>query len=192
MSETQKSFRQQVKERLDTLSGVPRVVQLVWEADPRYTVSLVSVNVLQGLAPAANLWIAKLVVDVVAAAIQRRLSGDTAVPALGASAETLGLTQLLGLEYLPEAGSILTLILFGAVIRLLEHLLEPTASYVQIQLGDHLTREMQTRILRKANSLADISYFENPKFYDSLQRAQQDAGYRPMNLLAGTVGMFRT
>jgi ATP-binding cassette subfamily B protein len=69
--------------------------------------------------------------------------------------------------------------------------LEPTATRVQLQLGDHLSREMQTRILTKANSLADVSYFENPSFYDALQRAQNDAGYRPLNVLAGTISLFR-
>ena len=37
--------------------------------------------------------------------------------------------------------------------------------------------------MRKANSFVDIAMFENPKYYDLLQKAQQDASHRPLGLI---------
>jgi len=42
------------------------------------------------------------------------------------------------------------------------------------------------------NSLADISYFENPEFYDKLQRAHNVSVYRPLNVMHGVVQIFRS
>ncbi|HEU5318465.1 MAG TPA: ABC transporter ATP-binding protein [Chloroflexota bacterium] len=191
-----KSVREKLAERAKALAGVPRVLRLVWDAQPRLALTLLSLNVLQGIQPAVSLYLSKLVIDAVAATIQQRLAagaGGTGVVLGAAEVSPLveWLTEVLGLGGVPGAAWGLTVLGLSVGVAALSGVLEPTATRVQLQLGDQLSREMQTRILTKANSLADVSYFENPAFYDALQRAQNDAGYRPLNVLAGVISLFR-
>src|SRR5919108_6630464 len=60
---------QRVREAVRVLAGTPRVLRLVWEAHPGYATALVALNVVQGLEPLAQLWLTKLIVDAVAAAL---------------------------------------------------------------------------------------------------------------------------
>src|SRR5438132_361923 len=61
--------------------------------------------------------------------------------------------------------------------------LEPAHRLAQLETADRVTREINLRIHRKVNSLVDISFFESPRFYDLLQRAQQEAGWRPTGMM---------
>jgi ATP-binding cassette, subfamily B, bacterial len=179
--------RQRVAHAAATLRGVPRVLRLVWEAHPGYTAALGTLNVLQGLQPVAQAWLTKLVIDAVGAGI----SG--APPPEAPWVETLSPWALaMGLGGVPLAPYALGLLIVWGLLTLASNALDPTSTLVQMQLGDRLAREMQTRIMVKANSFADVSYFENPSYYDSLQRAVNDANHRPINVLAGVVSMFRT
>jgi len=49
-------------------------------------------------------------------------------------------------------------------------------------LGDLLRNKISLNILNKANGL-DVSFFENEQFYNKLQNAYQEAGYRPVDLV---------
>ncbi|HET7767154.1 MAG TPA: hypothetical protein VFN74_00165, partial [Chloroflexota bacterium] len=170
-----------------TLSGVPRTLALVWAASPFLTVALAALNVARGLQPVAHAWLSKLVVDAIGAG----LSGG-APPDAPWTDPFIPLAESLGYGGVPLAPYALGLLSWWGALTLVSALLDPTVTVVQMQLGDRLTREMQTRIIVKANSFADVSYFENPSYYDALQRAANDASYRPINVLAGIVGLFRT
>lgn len=153
------------------LRTVPSVLRLVWDAHRAYSVALVALVLAQGLQPVAALWITKLVID----AAVRAMGPDTAPTGMVAAArEVLGLVALAGL------------------LTLAHRLVEPAATLVQTQLGDSLAREIQHRVLAKTNSLADISRFEDPSFYDSLQRAAgTETTYRPMGALLNMAAMLR-
>lgn len=186
------------------LAGVPRVVSLVWSAHPIYFVALVAVNALQGLRPVLGLWLTKLLIDTIVEA-SRTAGGSGVGQARGAlvglqleeraHGGVLGaremLMRLFELPDTPIAGTLVSLLGLAILLRLTDHLIDPAAALIQRQLGDHLSREIQTRILRKANSLQDLSHFENPRFYDALERAQQEAGWRPAGTLARLVTFFR-
>jgi ATP-binding cassette subfamily B protein len=45
-------------------------------------------------------------------------------------------------------------------------------------------------LMRHANNL-DLSFFENPSFYDSLQQAQNEAGFRPVQMVEQMFGLVR-
>src|ERR1700684_4335717 len=70
-----------------------------------------------------------------------------------------------------------------ALADLLSGAASPAFSFVSQELGDLLSRDINTLILQKANSFVDITMFENPKFYDLLQRAQRESSHRPMSLI---------
>src|SRR5689334_22040010 len=52
-----------------TWSGFRRVLALVWDANAPLTIALAVLNLLQGGLPAARVWISKLLVDAVVAAV---------------------------------------------------------------------------------------------------------------------------
>ena len=170
-----------------TLNGIPRTLALVWAASPTFTIALTALNVARGLQPVGQAWLSKLVIDAIGAG----LSGG-APPDASWTDPFIPLAETLGYGAVLLAPYALGLLCWWGALTLVSALLDPTITVVQMQLGDRLTREMQTRIIVKANSFADVSYFENPSYYDALQRAANDASYRPINVLAGIVGMFRT
>ena len=91
----------------------------------------------------------------------------------------------------PSPAATAGLAVLAGAVALAGNALDPAAALVQQQLGDHLTREVNRRVLRKANSLADVSFFESPRFYDFLQRAQNEAAFRPVQMLQLLAGLMR-
>ena len=178
---------ERVRSLAGTLRGVPRTLALVWAANPVLTIALTALNLAQGLQPVAHAWLSKLVVDAIGAGFSGSPPPDA--PWLEAFAP---IAAALGFGDVPLAPYALGLLLFWGALTLASSMMDPTISVIQMQLGDRLTREMQTRIIVKANSFADVSYFENPSYYDALQRAVNDANHRPINVLAGIVSMFRS
>jgi ATP-binding cassette subfamily B protein len=167
-----------VLEAVHVLAGTSRVLCLVWEAHPSYAAILMALTVAQGLEPLAQLWITKLIVDSVAATL-----------GVSSTLGPVGVTRIGGLGIAPYVLSLLGLM---GLLRLASNALEPTSRLVHQQLGDFLTRDINLRILHKANSLTDISFFESPKFYDFLQRAQNEAGSRPINMLQQLASLLRS
>src|SRR5688572_23096313 len=150
---------ERIKVSVRGLSGVWRVFGLVWKAQPGLTVALALLNVVQGLVPVAFAWLTKLVID------------QIGFVAAGGDVTATGVWRLAAI---------------GAAITAVAICIDPTSTYVQVELGDHLRKEIQTRILVKVNSLVDVSYFEDPSFYDKLRRAQSDSGIRPIYLMQGS------
>lgn len=168
---------EKLREALGALRGLPRVLRLAWTAHPAYAAAVVALSLLQGVQPVLTIWLTKAVVDVVAAAVERR------------SALTEGLLRLPDLLSVP---STIWLVTAAALLTLIGRIVEPAATLAQQQLGDYLTRRLHRLILEKANSLQDAAPFENPRFYDALSRAQDGIDSRPLNILLGVVGLVRT
>ena len=145
---------------LRVLAGTPRVLGLVWQAHRGLAIVLFVLGVTQGLVPLGQVWIMKWLVDLVATTVR---GGTSLAPGVLQHA-----LQLLALQ---------------ATVALANQTFDPATRLVQQELTDHVSRQINLQVLRKANSLADISFFESPRFYDMLQRAQQDAAWRPTNML---------
>src|SRR5690554_5610020 len=140
------------------LRDLRSTLSLVWEANPLQTLLIAALSVVQALLPAATLWIAKLLLDAVAAAISGQL-GDPPE----------ALRRMLGLLLLQvgvSAASSIISALQGATREL---------------LGDSLQNRISRRILAKANEL-DLAQFEDPKSYDALQNAYREVGSRPLGV----------
>ncbi len=149
------------------LKDLGATLGLVWEANPLQTLGIATLSVLQALLPAATLWVAKLLLDAVAAAI----AGD-----LGAPAEAL--QQMLGLLLLQvgiSAAASIIAALQGAIREL---------------LGDALQNRISRRILSKANEL-DLPQFEDPTSYDALQNAYREVGTRPLGVFTQIVALVQ-
>ncbi len=149
------------------LRDLRSTLSLVWEANPLQTLLIAALSVVQALLPAATLWIAKLLLDAVAAAISGQL-GDPPE----------ALRRMLGLLLLQvgvSAASSIISALQGATREL---------------LGDSLQNRISRRILAKANEL-DLAQFEDPTSYDSLQNAYREVGSRPLGVFTQIVSLVQ-
>ncbi|MBI3971347.1 MAG: ABC transporter ATP-binding protein [Chloroflexi bacterium] len=150
------------------VAGTPRIVGLVWRAHPWYALGALLLNAAQGVSPMLHAWLAKLVLDAIAAAVSGAGEPAAAVPYI------LALAAARALYSLGDAS------------------LRAPAHLVWQQLADYVTRDVQALLLRKATSRRDIAFFESPRYYDLLERARNDAGFRPINLVNTLLAIFRT
>ena len=56
---------------------------------------------------------------------------------------------------------------------------------MQQRLIDYISERMQAQSAR-----LDMSYFDNPEYHDTYHRAQQEASYRPIQILNGFMGLL--
>lgn len=144
-------------QKLQTLSRLLPALRLVWKSSPRWTLARIALLVIQGLLPLASIYLAKLIVDQVTESLTR------ADPALAFQ-------------------KILPLILVAAGITLLTALCLSLAELVNTAQSQRVTDYMES-LLHSKSIEVDLAYYEDPKYHDTLQRAQQEAPYRPTQIL---------
>ncbi len=149
-----------------TLAGLPRAFRLVWDAHPGFTLSLAVFAVLGGVIPTATAWISKLLIDAVVAAAGGGGGPGLVSRVIGLVAAQLGVSL---------AGS----------------LLQTLRTVVQQALQELTANRVQRTIMQHANRL-DLAFFENPRFYDTLQQAQREASYRPLGMVQELFGVLRS
>lgn len=137
-------------DRLTALKNLPPVLRMLWESGPRLVAGSLLSRLFLALIPVATLWIAKLIVDLVV-----HQSGNPGpVPSR--------LWVLLGAEFVVAAlGAIL-----GRIV-----------TYCDTRIGDEFSREVSLRVMKHASTL-DLASFEDPVFYDKLERARVQANDR--------------
>ncbi len=148
------------------MAGVPRALSLVWESNRGYTIGMAIFSILFGFLPAVTAWISKLLIDAVVAAVAAK--GDA-----------------------PHAQVVIELVLLQLGILLGSSLLQTVRNINQQALQELTARRVQLMIMQHANRL-DLSFFENPAFYDTLQQAQREAGYRPVGMVEQLFGLLRS
>ena len=141
------SFWSSWRERLSALRNVPPVLKIVWESGPG-VVSFGLISRLFGsLLPVALIWITKLIIDGIVHAI------STHQPV------TARLWWLVGAEFgLAVGNSVLT----------------RATDYSDSLLADKYTRYVSIRVMKHAADL-DLIAYEDPVFYDRLERARVQA-----------------
>ncbi len=131
-------------ERIAALRYVPALFRLIWRTHRGYASAMIVLRVVRSLVPVATFWVGKLIIDSVIAA--RAGNGS--------------LTQLwryLALE--------LGIVLAGEI-------LARASSLVESLLGDLFSNAMSVRLMEHAAKL-DLAQFEDPEFYDHLERARR-------------------
>jgi len=139
---------------------IPRFLGMVWRAQPVYAAAIVSFRVLLAFSPVVQLWIGKLIIDGVLANI------GVAAP------DWTGIFRLVALEL---------------VVALASDVLQRTSNLLESLLGDLFGNRLSVRIMEHAATL-DLENFEDPEFYDSLERARRQTAGR-IGLLAVLLGM---
>ncbi len=154
------SLLQKWQEIRHTFTHTPQAVRLVWETNHWATIGLGALTIGSALLPASQAWVGKLIVDSVVASIQK-----------GADPER---TQTVFLYLIFELILFLLSAAFNQSRRLIQQL-------IQLQLANRIRGE----IIRKALTL-DLAFFEHPEFYDRLQNARREGGYKPTELINDT------
>jgi ATP-binding cassette, subfamily B, bacterial len=140
-------FRNTWGKRLRALRNIPPVLRIVWESGPAVVVSGTALRILAALIPLAMLAVTRLIIDAVVAHVaSHRLLAPH-------------FWRLVVLEFvLAGLGAVLT----------------KAIDYCDSLLADKFTLHISVRIMEHASSL-DVACYEDPAFYDKLQRARVQA-----------------
>jgi ATP-binding cassette subfamily B protein len=150
-----------LRKALAQLPYVPRALRLVWEVARPWTIAWIILLIAQGLLPAATVYLTKLVVDGIVAALNSR--GDW-----------------------PNVRQVLVLLSFlGGVLLLLE-VVRNAINWVRTVQAE-LLQDHITSLIHEQSIAADLAFYELPDYYDHLHRARTEARYRPVALL-GNLG----
>ena len=140
-------FRSAWHERLSALRNVPPVLRIVWESGPVIVVFGLLFRLLGSVLPIALLWITKLIIDGIVASV----SHHQHVPPR--------FWWLVGGE-------------FGVAI--VAGVLSRAIDFLDALLADRYTRHVSVAVMRHASEL-DLTAYEDPIFYDRLERARVQA-----------------
>jgi ATP-binding cassette subfamily B protein len=135
------------RERLSALRNVPPVLKIVWDSGPLVVSLGIVFRLITSLVPIAALWITKLIID----GIVRAVSNHQPVPT--------SLWWLVAAEF--------SVAIFGSV-------LTRTIDYLDSLLADKYTRHVSIQVMRHASDL-DLIAYEDPVYYDRLERARVQA-----------------
>lgn len=146
--------RPTLHQRFSALRYIRPLISLVWETHRGYTTAMALLRLLRAGIPVATLWVGKLIIDAVVAS--RESTPDFA-----------RLWKLVALE--------IAIVTAGEVLARASALLESL-------LGDLFSNHTSVRLMEHAATL-DLSHFEDPAFYDQLERARRQTTSR-IGLLA--------
>ena len=133
---------------------VGRFVSLVWTTDRSLTEAMIVLRVVRSLVPVASLWVGKLIVD-------------------GVVGATRGTTR---------PAQIWRFVAIELAIVIAGELLARGSALIESLLADKFSNRMSVRLMEHAATL-DLQQFEDPTFYDHLERARRSTSGR-LGLLA--------
>lgn len=148
------------RERIAALRYVPPLLKLVWRTHRGYAGAMVVLRFIRAFVPVVTLWIGKLIIDEVV-----RMAGS-------GGGDLTHLWELVALE--------IAVVLAGDV-------LSRVSALVESLLGDLFSNYTSIRLMEHAATL-DLYHFEDPEFYDRLERARQQTVGR-ISLLAQILTM---
>jgi ATP-binding cassette subfamily B protein len=146
--------------RFASLRNVRPLFAMVWETSPPLVFATVLLRLFRAVLPLAMLWVPKLILDAVVAFVSHGTGNLNRIWKLVAIE--------LGLAILSD--------ILGRVNTLCDSL-----------LGDRFTDLVSVRLMRHATQL-DLASFEDPVFYDKLERARRQTNGR-LTLLASLLNM---
>ena len=134
-----------------------RALILVWDSARGWTTAGLGLIAIQAFLPLLPLYLIKLIVDAVTAGISA-----------------------------PDKAIILQHVLFliglTALVALLTAGCRALADIVREHQGQLVTDHV-TDVIHRQSAAVDLAYYENPGYYDTLHRAQQDAPHRPNHIV---------
>src|SRR5215510_12422070 len=150
-----------LRKALAQLPYLPRALKLIWEVARPWTLGWITLLVVQGLLPAAIVYLTKLVVDGVV------------------------LTLRNGSQWPDVRLVLMRLVLLGGLLLLME-VVRNAINWVRTVQAE-LLQDHITSLIHEKSVNADLAFYELSDYYDHLHRARAEARYRPVALL-GNLG----
>ena len=151
-----------IRDKLKIVVRFLPALRLVWQSSPHWTIARIVLIIIQGILPLASIYLTKLIIDTVT-------------------------TQLHTTNPTDVFRGVLPLLILAGVVTIVTTLCTSLTELVNTAHSMKVTDYMQGIVHAKSIE-ADLEYYENAKYHDALQRAQQEAPYRPpqiLNRLAG-------
>ncbi len=142
------------------MRNVPPFLRMVWGTHRGFVAGIVVLRLIRAFVPIATLWVGKLIVDAVVESLR---TGE------------------------PEWRRVWTLLAVEFGIVALNEVAARTGTLLESLLGDLFSNRMSVRLMEHAAAL-DLRHFEDPAFYDRLERARRQTVGR-IALLNQLLGM---
>src|SRR5579884_3465963 len=146
MSEKE-TFWSSWQERLSALRNVPPVLKIVWQSGPGVVTFGTSARIVAALLPIALTYIAKLIIDIVDASLK---------------------------THTPVPERLWWLVLFEFSLAVGSSIVTRAIDYSDSLLADKYMRHVSIQVMKHAAEL-DVIAYEDPLFYDRLERARVQA-----------------
>ena len=154
-------FRNKIKNAL----RIDRAFLLVWGATKKWTILAFILTAIQGVLPLAILYIIKLIIDSIAHSVQSdSIATDFSTVAYYIIAAFAVMIFQIGVQHL--------------------------ASYTE-EIQVSLVSNYVVNLIHEKSISLDLSYYENPEYYDTLHRAQQEGPYRPVSIVKGLTSLLQ-
>lgn len=147
------------------LSYLPRTLSLVWAATGNLTLLWGILLVVQGLLPAAAVYLTRPLVDSLVSAMNAGGSWESIRPAL----------LLAGL--------------MGGALLLIE-LIQSVSSWIRAAQAE-LIRDHLSTLIHEKSMAADIAFYESPEYHDRLEQARNELSSRPLALLESSGALLQ-
>jgi ABC-type multidrug transport system fused ATPase/permease subunit len=145
---------------LAALSHLPRAIALVWGATRSWTIAWASLLLIQGLLPAATVYLTRPLIDSLVAAVNSGGSRNSAF-------------------------ELRTVLWWGglmAALMLLAEISRELIGWIRRNQSE-LLQDYIAELNYRQSIAADYAFYDLPEYYDHLHRARTDAAYRPEMLL---------
>lgn len=138
-------------------SYLVRSIKLVWQATPVWTAGWLLLLIVQGVLPAASVYLTRALVNSIVLAIESNGNAE----AVRASLVLAGL--------------------MGIVLASIE-LLRGISTLVRTTLSEQV-RDFVADLIHAQSIAVDLAFYDLPEYYDHMYRASREAAYRPVALL---------
>ncbi|MGC2777282.1 MAG: ABC transporter ATP-binding protein [Bradyrhizobium sp.] len=139
------------------VSLLGRAMRLVWQSAPAATVAKAAVLLIQGGLPIVSLYLTKLMIDAVTAGA---LSPD------------------------PDFARALWFIVGLGGVAVAAAVCMSLATFLG-EAQEHAVADHVVALVLAKSVAVDLAHYEDPTYYDTLHRAQQEASHRPMRVVDG-------
>ncbi len=147
MTQEQKTFTSAWQERMSAMRNLPPVLKIVWDSGPAVVVLGFVFRLLAALQPIGLLYVSKLIIDTIVNILQK---------------------------HQPVPHRLWWLVVAEFVIAVLGNIFTRTIDYTDSLLADKYTRYVSIQVMKHAAEL-DVIAYEDPVFYDRLERARVQA-----------------
>lgn len=144
-----KEEKKSIKEQFNALKNLPQFFKMIWQTSKPLTLANIGLRLFRSFIPLAILYVGKLLIDEVIRIIPLYQEGE------------LFNYRYLWLLLAAELGLVIISDLISRAVTLFDSL-----------LGDLFSNKLSVQLIRHAAKL-DLYQFENPDFYDKLERARR-------------------